>query len=128
MATIDHIILRVKNATESALFYSSVLGFTHEGRFGPFEVMRVNDGLTLDLMQMPLGDPQHLAFELSEHEFEEAFERIRSRDIPYGDDPFSRTSQGAGIAHGARGNATVLYFSDPSGNSLEIRLYRRPQA
>jgi len=46
---LDHMILKVNDATTSVDFYTRVLGFTHEGRQGPFSIVRVNDELTLQL-------------------------------------------------------------------------------
>lgn len=128
MATLDHIIVRVESAADSAAFYSSILGFPHEVTNGPFEIIWINAGLTLNLMQDKPNDPQHLAFELPDGDFKQTLERIRTNCIPYCSTPFSRERQGPGVAYGAGGNANSIYFSGPDAHSLEIRLYNGRQA
>lgn len=123
MATLDHVIVRVRNLADSVTFYKSILGFAHDGYIAPFEVIRVNDGLTLDLMEQAPQDPMHLAFALPAASFDEVTQRLVASNIPYGSSPYSRESRGPGMALGARGMAKAIYFSDPDGHNLEIRLY-----
>ena len=49
MAAIDHLILNVNEVPASVDFYVNVLGFELEGEDGPFTVIRVNEGFTLQL-------------------------------------------------------------------------------
>ena len=120
-AALDHLILPVSDATQSARFYRDVLGFTHEGRRGPFDVVRVNAQLTLDLMQRTPPDSMHLAFHLDRAAFDAVHERLVARGIAYGAGPFERDGRIAANDYGARGNALALYFYDPDGHNLEIR-------
>jgi catechol 2,3-dioxygenase-like lactoylglutathione lyase family enzyme len=60
--SLDHMILRVRKQAESLRFYQQVLTFKHEGRAGPFDILRVHDGFTLDLMEQAPQDQVHLAF------------------------------------------------------------------
>jgi len=39
MISLDHTILRIRNPAKSISFYRQVLGFKHEGKVGPFEVL-----------------------------------------------------------------------------------------
>lgn len=123
MILLDHTVLRVRNQRASIRFYEQVLGFPHEGRAEPFEVMRVNDGLTLDLMEETPTDVIHLAFALSGKAFANTGQRLESMGVPYGDSPHSRKGGPPGCWFGARGLADTLYFNDPDGHILEIRYY-----
>lgn len=120
-ATLDHLILPVRDAAASARFYRDVLGFAHEGRRGPFEVVRVNADLTLDLMQRTPPEGTHLAFHLDREAFDAVRERLVERGIAYGAGPFDRDGRVAANDYGARGNALALYFYDPDRHNLEIR-------
>ncbi|MGH8495888.1 MAG: VOC family protein [Gammaproteobacteria bacterium] len=127
MISLDHTILRVRDAAESARFYQRVLDFEHEGRVGPFEVVRVNDGLTLDLRQQAPQHPTHLAFSLDRTEFEAAHRRLMQFQIPFGGGPSDRNSGTVGRSFGARGMADAVYFDDPDGHIVEIRTYEPTQ-
>ena len=122
--TLDHTIVTVKDIPATLKFYTSVLGFKHDGRLAHFEVIRVNDGLTLDLVE---GDAEsrHFAFEMDRLTFDAAFQRIKKSGIPYGGSPFGTDKKAPGRSLGSRGRADAVYFSDPSGHSLEIRCYEK---
>jgi hypothetical protein len=78
MATLlDHIILNVNDPVVSTDFYVAILGFTHEGKDGPFTVIRVSNTLTLQLSPWGTKGGEHLAFAVTRTEFEEIFARIR---------------------------------------------------
>jgi len=76
MILLDHLILRVRNQAESIRFYQQILAFKHEGRVDPFDILRVNEGFTLDLMEQVPEDQVHLAFCLERA----AFDAIPNRD------------------------------------------------
>jgi len=84
---LDHTILNVNDRAKSVEFYTSVLGFTHEGeREGtPFSVIRVTPDFMLQLAPFGTKGNEHLAFCMSRAEFDQAFQRIRERGIEYGD-------------------------------------------
>jgi glyoxylase I family protein len=123
MIQLDHLILHVREPAEMVQFYGEVLGFTHAGRAEPFEVLRVNEQLTIDLMQAPPGHPQHLAFALEREDFDAVHQRLIRMGIPYGGTPFDRSSKGPAQTQGARGMAESIYFYDPDRNNIEIRCY-----
>jgi catechol 2,3-dioxygenase-like lactoylglutathione lyase family enzyme len=121
---LDHIILAVNDLARSADFYGSVLGLTYEGERGPFGLLRVSPGLVIQLAPWGTAGGQHLAFALSEAEFDAAFARIRAAGIPYGD-RFDAVGnmQGPGDEPAARGPGKAVYFFDPDKHLLEIRHY-----
>lgn len=124
MATLDHLILKVNDLSESIAFYTQVLGFGHAGTDGPFTVLRAGPSLQLQLA--PWGTPghEHYAFAVARPVFDAIFERLRTAGIAYGptfDSVGSNT--GPGSETGARGAAPTLYFNDPNRHLLEIRWY-----
>ena len=121
MAELDHMILRVSDPAKSIRFYEDVLGFRHEGRAGPFEVVRVNEGFTLDLLPEPPNEHLHLAFRVDPDHFERVLVELRARRIPFGGNHMDRSSGRPQPQYGARGLALACYFEDPDGHNLEIR-------
>ncbi len=123
-AQLDHLILAVNDVPASLLFYARILGFTHEGEDGPFSVVRVNEGLTLQLAPWGTKGGVHLAFTFARAEFEAIFARIREDGVAYGDSFHAvGNGKGPGRETGARGLGAAIYFVDPSQHLLEIRHY-----
>ena len=120
--TLDHTIVTVKDITASIKFYTEIMGFKYDGHVAHFEVIRVNEGLTLDFVE---GDAkfEHFAFEMDRKTFDDTFQRIKKSGIPYGGAPRGTDKKAPGRSVGARGRAESVYFSDPSNHSLEIRCY-----
>jgi len=116
-AKLNHTIVAARDRNASALFLSEVLGLPAPVLLGPFAIVTVGDELTLDFLETR-GEirPQHYAFLVSEMEFDEIFQRIRERQLPYWADPHqARHGQ---INHWDDGRGA--YFEDPSGHLLEI--------
>ena len=123
MISLDHTILRVKCTAKSVDFYRKILGFNHIGRAGPFEIIRVNPSLTIDLLQDEPKDPVHLAFSFDSVSFYELRARLVSQNIPLGGDVFVRDGRISENPFGALGVARAFYFYDPDKHNLEARLY-----
>jgi catechol 2,3-dioxygenase-like lactoylglutathione lyase family enzyme len=125
-AQLDHLILAVSDPKVSTAFYAQILGFPHVADQGPFAVVRVNEAVTLQLVQAPTSGGEHLAFAMSRAEFDGAFARIRESGIGYGDVFNTVGSQrGPGNEEGSRGFGDTVYFFDPDRHLLEIRHYER---
>ena len=124
MATIDHIILNVNEIPASVEFYVGVFGFEHEGKDGPFTVIRVSPDFTLLLAPWGTKGNEHLAFAMSREDFDRTFAIIKTKSIPYGDSFHNvGNNTGPGIETGARGPAPTLYMNDPNNHLIEIRTY-----
>jgi catechol 2,3-dioxygenase-like lactoylglutathione lyase family enzyme len=124
MTTIDHLILSVNDVPSSVDFYVNVLGFELEGEDGPFTVIRVNEGFTLQLAPWGTDGNEHLAFAMSHDAFDKAFALVKEKGIPYGDSYHSvGSNSGPGIESGAKGPAPTLYVNDPNRHLIEIRSY-----
>lgn len=122
MVRLDHLILRVRSIPASVRFYRAVLDFPHEGRQGPFEVLRVGGDSVIDLLHAEPRDPAHLAFRMDRARFERTLARLRAAGIAFGGDPFSRDGR-IQPRSGAGGWADALYFHDPDHHNLEIRTH-----
>ena len=123
MPTLDHVVLHVRDALASAHFYAQTLGFGLDGRIGPFEVVRVNDALTLALLEGPPRERAILAFALGRTEFEAIEERLRTVGVHISGDLHFRGSAVPGRSVDARESGDVLYLRDLDEHRVEIRTY-----
>jgi catechol 2,3-dioxygenase-like lactoylglutathione lyase family enzyme len=114
---LNHHIVYCRNQKKSAKFLREILGLPASASFGPFIVVELSNGVSLDFMEID-GEiqPQHYAFKISEEEFDASFARIKDRGLQYWADPAKR--QPGKINHRDRGRG--LYFEDPDGHFLEI--------
>jgi catechol 2,3-dioxygenase-like lactoylglutathione lyase family enzyme len=115
---LNHTIVWCRDQTRSATFLTEILGRPAATRFGPFLVVEVDNGVSLDFND-DIDDeiaPQHYAFLISEDEFDVIFGRVRDRGLQHWADP-GRNQPGEIYHHnGGRG----VYFEDPDGHLLEI--------
>jgi len=114
---LNHTIVNVRDKRESATFLSEMLGLKPPTPFGPFLVVEVDNGVSLDFIDD--DDPisrQHYAFLVGERDFDEIFTRIRERGLPYWADPMKRREGEYNTHDGGRG----VYWEEPSGHFLEI--------
>ena len=80
-AQIDHVIVPVVDRDASIAFYETVLGFEHEGEQEPFSVIRVSPTFTMQLAPWGTDGGMHLAFAMTEREFDATFARLRAAGI-----------------------------------------------
>jgi catechol 2,3-dioxygenase-like lactoylglutathione lyase family enzyme len=114
---LNHTIVWSRDQHRSAQFFVDVFGRPPPVRFGPFLVVEVDNGVSLDYHDTD-GDiaPQHYAFLVSEADFDAIFGRVVERGLDYWAEP-GRTRPGQINHHdGGRG----VYFPDPDGHMLEI--------
>lgn len=114
----DHTIVQSRDPKASAAFLAEVLGLAAPTPFGPFLVVALEEGASLDFLEAGEGEiaSQHYAFLVDEADFDAIFERIRARDLDYWADP-GRTRRGEiNRRDGGRG----VYFDAPDGHLLEI--------
>ena len=116
-ARLNHTIVSAHDRNASALFLTEMLGLPAPLEIGPFAVVTVGDQLTLDYAEADGAIvSQHYAFLVDESEFDEIFERITKRGMPYWADPYKRKRDQINHWDDGRG----LYFDDPNGHLLEI--------
>ena len=113
----NHTILYAHDSEASATFLAEMLGLPAPARWGPFVVVKTDNGTNLDYMDTD-GEiaSQHYAFLVDESDFDAIFARIRARKLRYWADP-AQKQQGQ-INH--RDDGRGLYFEDPNGHLLEI--------
>lgn len=114
--TLNHTIVASHDRVLSARYYARIFGFEFVKEWGHFAVVKVNSTLTLDFMNKKNFSSNHYAFKVSEQQFDEIFERIKSDDIIFGSGPNSLDDGQINTRFAGRG----LYFKDPNGHILEI--------
>jgi catechol 2,3-dioxygenase-like lactoylglutathione lyase family enzyme len=113
---LNHTIVASRDKKTSATFLTDLLGLPAATEFGPFQVVQVSNGVSLDFMDADEVHPQHYAFLLSENEFDEVFGRIREQQLTYWADPTHQREGEINTRDGGRG----VYFDSPDGHYLEI--------
>ncbi len=114
---LNHTIVHSRDQRRSAVFLSELLGLEPPRRYAHFDVVQLDNGVTLDFMDSDSEiEVQHYAFLVDENEFDAIFERIQERSIPFWADPQHQLANEINTNDGGRG----LYFDDPSGHRLEI--------
>jgi catechol 2,3-dioxygenase-like lactoylglutathione lyase family enzyme len=114
---LNHTIVHARDQQSSAAFLADLLGLPQPTRFGPFLVVQAANDVSLDVLTDPGPiHPQHYAFLVTEAEFDEIFDRIRTRGLDFWADPFHQEPGQINHNDGGRG----VYWSDPDGHSLEI--------
>lgn len=113
----NHTIVWARDSKASAQFLAEILGLPAARKWGPFQVVATSNGVNLDFMDKAGEIPsRHLAFLVSEPEFDAIFARIRQHGLDYWADPGLKQPGEINRHDGGRG----LYFHDPNGHLLEI--------
>ncbi|MFH8347192.1 VOC family protein [Streptomyces sp. NPDC018045] len=117
---LDHTIIHATDKFASARFLADLAGLDEPTEFGPFAAVSVADDLTIDYAEHVVKPDaivlQHLAFRVSEEEFDAIFARIQERELPYWADPYHQKPQQINHLAGGRG----VYVSDPDGHAIEF--------
>lgn len=114
---LNHTIVQVKDKREAAKFYEEVLGLPPAVPFSHFLVLKLANGVSLDLIDHPGKiEPMHYAFLVSDSEFDAIFGRIKARRMDHWADPGRQMPGRINTHFGGRG----VYFTDASGHYLEI--------
>ncbi|WP_020160147.1 VOC family protein [Methylobacter marinus] len=114
---LNHTIVSCRDQRGSATFLTDILGLPAPKSFGPFLVVELSNGVSLDFLETG-GEitSQHYAFLIGEDDFEPIFGRIRERGLEYWADPGQHQPGQINHRDGGRG----VYFEDPDGHLLEI--------
>jgi catechol 2,3-dioxygenase-like lactoylglutathione lyase family enzyme len=116
-AQLNHTIVWSSDQTKSALFLAEMLGLPAPVRFGHFDVVELDNGVSLDFANTdgPIR-PQHYAFLISEADFDAVMGRIRAQNLEHWADPLRSRPGEINHTDGGRG----VYFPDPDGHYLEV--------
>lgn len=112
---LDHTIVPARDKDASARFFAELFGLSVQP-MGPFAAVPVNETLTLDFADDDQFDSHHLAFHVTDTEFDRIFERVQAAGIPYSADPHHQTKGQLNQRYGGRG----FYFFDPNGHNFEV--------
>jgi catechol 2,3-dioxygenase-like lactoylglutathione lyase family enzyme len=114
---LNHTIVWCRDQEKSATFLAEILGRPAPTRYGPFHVVQVDNGVSLDFHE---SDDQiamqHYAFLIGEADFDAVFDRIQARELHYWADPGRSEPDRINRRDGGRG----FYFEDPDGHLLEV--------
>lgn len=113
---LNHTIVGARDNMESATFLADVLGLDPPVDAGYFAMVETGNGVSIDFATTDEVHPMHLAFLVTEAEFDEIFDRITARGLEIWADPRQARPGEINTNDGGRG----VYFPDPSGNFLEI--------
>lgn len=114
----DHTLVHSRDKKASADFLAEVLGLPAPTSFGPFLVVQLANGASLDFLDAGEGPipSQHYAFLVDEEDFDAVFARIRAKGLPWWADPGKARPGEINRHDGGRG----VYFDDPDGHLLEL--------
>jgi catechol 2,3-dioxygenase-like lactoylglutathione lyase family enzyme len=123
---LDHTIVPARDKVAAAKFFAEIFGLKIT-RQGHFAEVQINDSLTFAFSDEAeawdgpgfdprIGQSHHYAFHISDTEFDGILDRVKSKGIPYGSEPFSHTDGRINKRRGGRG----FYFEDPNGHLLEV--------
>ena len=114
---LNHTIVAARDKMAAANFLTNLLGLPAPTPFGPFQVVTLGNGVSLDFIDVSDDiRPQHYAFLVSEDEFDTIFGRIRAQELQYWADPHHQQPGEINTRDGGRG----VYFDDPDGHVLEL--------
>ncbi|WP_427891077.1 VOC family protein [Kribbella sp. GL6] len=113
----NHTIVSSTDKEASARFLAGILGTGEPSSYGPFAVVQLANGTSLDFADgRGRLHTQHYAFLVSEEEFDQIHARIVEQGLTYWADPFHQHEGEINTNDGGRG----LYWDDPDGHNLEI--------
>jgi catechol 2,3-dioxygenase-like lactoylglutathione lyase family enzyme len=113
---LNHTIVSARDKHESAKFLTEILGLPPHTTYGPFAVVELANGVSLDFMDHDEITQRHYAFLVTEDEFDSIFGRIKERGLTYSADPHGDRIGEINTNDGGRG----VYWDDPNGHRLEI--------
>ncbi len=119
---LNHLIVWASDRHAAATFFSDVVGLGEPTEYGHFTQVETGNGVTIDFADSdrePAG--MHLAFVVTERQFDEIFGRIVERGIPHWADPGRGEPDQINHHDGGRG----VYFSDPH-TSVGWEIITRP--
>ena len=118
-AQLNHTIVWCRDKAASAKFLAEMLGRPVPTRFGPFAVVDMDNGVSLDFHDVEDGREilsQHYAFLIGEADFDAVLGRIKAAGLDHWADPARRRPGEINHNDGGRG----VYFPDPDGHFLEV--------
>jgi catechol 2,3-dioxygenase-like lactoylglutathione lyase family enzyme len=114
---LNHTIVAATDREASAQFLAGILGLPDPKPYGPFLCVEVDNAVSLDYAHSPGPIPSmHLAFLVTEDDFDVMFGRIKDQGVAYWADPHHERPGEINTRDGGRG----VYFADADGHNLEL--------
>jgi len=113
--TLNHTIVPARDKAAAAKFFADIFGLKR-GRSSYFAPVRINKSLTLLFDDDNKFESHHLAFHVSDREFDAILRRIKAAKIVFGSAPWRLDDGQLNDWNGGRG----VYFRDPNGHVLEL--------
>jgi catechol-2,3-dioxygenase len=124
-ATLDHLVLRLRNEAAMIAFYTDILALEAERledyRNGQalFPSIRINPTTLIDLFPTTLEAPvtpnlDHFCLTLDGASWEQVRQRLIEHDVEI---------DGPHVRWGALGDGQSIYGSDPDGNGVELKTH-----
>ncbi len=113
--TLNHTIIPARDKIAGARFFARIFGLKR-GRPDHFAPVKVSKSLTLLFDDADKFESHHLAFQVSNRDFDAILRRIKRENIAYGSAPWSLEDGKLNNWNGGRG----VYFSDPNGHVFEL--------
>ena len=120
-AQLNHTIVYATDAHASAAYLAELLDLPAPVRAGPFWQVDLDNGVSLDYASAAEEDVEqlpslHLAFLVTDDQFDATYGRIADRGITHYADPMGSRVDEINTNDGGRG----VYWRDPDGHFLEI--------
>jgi catechol 2,3-dioxygenase-like lactoylglutathione lyase family enzyme len=116
-AQFNHTIVHASDQERSARFLADMLGRPAPGRFGPFSVVELDNGVSLDFISTDQEiASRHFAFLVDDATFDSGMAQLEALALPYWADPATEHEGEINHNDGGRG----VYFRDPDGHFLEM--------
>jgi hypothetical protein len=114
---LNHTIVASRDKATAAASLAELLGLPAPKPFGPFMIVELDNGASLDFIDTDQEiQSQHYAFLVSEREFDQIFGRITASGMDYWADPAQRHPREINTRDGGRG----VYFHGADGHYLEL--------
>lgn len=120
--TVDHVVLYAHDNEASAKLFAAIMGLSYEGADRHFAPVRVNASFHLAFLNSDNPQGSHVAFHLTEEQFDTVFENLKAMNIVYGDDPRAPDNMGTQHPFGGRG----AFWTDDNGHLFEVMTRRGP--
>ena len=118
---LDHVVLRCRDPERALAFYRDVIGLPEERRLDALGLVQLRAGRSLvDLIADPTTDSRtvpnvdHVCLGVEARDVDALVQWLVAHDVELIGEPMTR--------YGARGYGPSIYFRDPEGNVVELKL------
>lgn len=112
---LNHTIVHVQDRSAAAREVAELLGLPEPKEWGPFAILELGNGVSLDFADHDDPRSQHYAFLMTEEEFDGVLARVQGRGLQIWADPAQRRPGEINTNDGGRG----FYWQGPGGHWLE---------